>query len=119
MATLYEKGAAIALRQITKFGQPVHVIRRDLSVNPVTGKPDPTAEPETFAGHGIVVDYDRRTIEQSAVLREGDLQAICVGIPRPEPEHDALVVRGVEYRIIAASVVAPDGTDIVYEVSLR
>ncbi len=117
--TFYSDMADTADELITEFGQAVTLkVSAGSAYDPETGSSVVTYTDQ--AGHGCVVDFDKKLIDGTKV-RIGDKLVLLspIGISEPK-DGDQLVVGAETWQLVPpVTVTAPAGVAVLYEVQVR
>ena len=117
--TFYSDMADTADELITEFGQSVTLkVSAGAAYDPETGSSVVTYTDQ--AGHGCVVDFDKKLIDGTKV-RIGDKLVLLspLGISEPK-DGDQLVIGAETWQLVPpVTVTAPAGVAVLYEVQVR
>ena len=117
--TFYSDMADTADELITEFGQAVTLkVSAGAAYDPETGSSTVTYTDQ--AGHGCVVDFDKKLIDGTKV-RIGDKLVLLspLGISEPK-DGDQLVIGAETWQLVPpVTVTAPAGVAVLYEVQVR
>jgi hypothetical protein len=110
--------APMALRLITKHGQPVTLrVLEPGEYNPATGSVE--EQPVEYPSVGVRLDYEQRHID-GTVIRQGDQKLLLPpqNVPRPETGN-VVMMNGKPFRVVSVGAVDPNGLPALYELQLR
>ncbi len=117
--TFYSDMADTADELITEFGQSVTLkVSAGAAYDPETGSSVVTYTDQ--AGHGCVVDFDKKLIDGTKV-RIGDKLVLLspLGISEPK-DGDQMVIGAETWQLVPpVTVTAPAGVAVLYEIQVR
>lgn len=115
--TIYDNLRATATKLLTKYGQIVTLSRETVSsYDPVLGVP--TSSTAEYTGYAAMFDYQLSEIDGQTIQR-GDARLLLQVISIEPKNGDNVTVNGIQYSVINATILAPGGAAVVYELQLR
>lgn len=115
--TIYSNLQSTATKLLKKYGQVVTLTRETVSsYDPVLGVP--TSSTAEYTGYAAMFDYQLSEIDGQTIQR-GDARLLLQVISVEPKNGDTVAVNGVQYTVINATITAPGGVTVVYELQLR
>jgi len=114
---LYTRAAATALRLLTKYGQPVTLVRQTSGpYDPTTGTSPVTTT--TYAGYAAVFAYPAAEVDGTMIQR-GDKRAYLTLTGATPLPSDAFTIAGVTHAIVNVEALDPGGLVVMYTLQVR
>ena len=120
MAFDYARPAATAKRLLTRFGQPVTVMREvQGGYDPTRGEVIPSSA-EGYTGHGAAMSYANRDIDGTLILR-GDVRVLLSpdAAFEPKPGDKVTLADTTVLTVINSRATKPAGMAVLFEVQCR
>lgn len=114
----YSPYIAKAKAKIAKYGCMVSFEKQKSSYDPISGLMD--SETEKVEAMALMTRPDKTALA-SGTIQIGDMCLLVAGddLPNP-PESNAIVdIAGAKWRVASSSLVAPDGTPVLYKIFVR
>ena len=117
MSAFYDRAVNTASSLLTRFGQPINIIRETVGeINPITGQVTPGTL-ETFTVNGVVKAIDQDLIDDSRILAT-DKMVVIESKAKPLMT-DKIAIQGENWSIQEIQESNPAGQAIVYHVRVR